>query len=54
VYDLYALFKEPNIVQSIKINGVRCLGHNLRMNQVSLFKKLIFFQPEGSRKEEQN
>jgi hypothetical protein len=49
--ELYKLFKEPNIVQSVKINRLKCLGHIRRMDESSLCKKLTFSRLEGSRKE---
>jgi hypothetical protein len=48
--ELYKLFKEPNIVQSIKINMLKCLGHIRRMNEILLCRELTFSQLEGSRK----
>jgi hypothetical protein len=49
-YELYKLFKEPNIVQSIKINRLKWLGYIQRMDESTLCKKLTFSQLEGSRK----
>jgi hypothetical protein len=46
----YKVFKEPNIVQSIKINRLKWLGLIRRMDESSLCKKLTFSQLEGSRK----
>jgi hypothetical protein len=52
--EVYKLLKEPNIVQSIKINRLRWLGHIRRMDEGSLYKKLTFSQSEGSTKKDQN
>jgi hypothetical protein len=49
--ELYKLFKEPNIVQSIKINRLKWLGHIRGMDENPLCKKLSFSQIEGSRRE---
>jgi hypothetical protein len=48
---LYKLFKEPNIVQSIKINRLKWPEHIRRMDEGSLCRKLTFSQVQGSRKE---
>jgi hypothetical protein len=48
--ELYKLFKEANIVQSIKINRLKWLGHIRRMEENSLCKKLTLSQLEGCRK----
>jgi hypothetical protein len=48
--ELYKLFKEPNIVQTIKINRLKWLGHIRRMEESSLCKKLTFSHLEGCRK----
>jgi hypothetical protein len=48
--ELYKLFKEPNIVESIKINRLKWLGHIRRMDESSLCRQLVFSQLEGSRK----
>jgi hypothetical protein len=45
---LHKLFKEPNIMQSIKIN--MWLGHIRRMDKSLVCRKLTFSQLEGSRK----
>jgi hypothetical protein len=47
--ELYELFKEPNIVQSIKINRLKWLGHVRRKDESLLCRKLTFSQLEGSR-----
>lgn len=41
-YELYKLFKEANIVQAIKINRVKWLGHVRRIEENSLCKELTF------------
>jgi hypothetical protein len=48
--ELYKLFKEQNIVQSIKINRLKWLGYIRRMDESCLCKKLTFYQLEGRRK----
>jgi hypothetical protein len=49
-HELYKSFEEPNIVQSIKINRLKWLGHIRRMDESLLCRKLTFSQLEGSRK----
>jgi hypothetical protein len=49
-YELYKLFKEPNIIQLIKINRLKWLGHIRRMDEILLCKKLTFPQLDDSRK----
>jgi hypothetical protein len=49
--ELYNLFKEPNIVQKIKINSLKWLGNTRRMVESSLCKILTSSQPDDSRKE---
>jgi hypothetical protein len=48
--ELHKSFDEPNVVQSIKINGPKWLGHVRRMDESLLCRKLTFSRPEGSRK----
>jgi hypothetical protein len=48
--ELYKVFKEPNIVQSIKVNRLNWLGHIRRMDESLLCRKLTFSQLEGSTK----
>jgi hypothetical protein len=48
---LYKLFKEQNIVQSIKINKLKWLGHITRTDKSLFCRILTFSQLEGSRKE---
>jgi hypothetical protein len=47
---LYKLFKEPNIVQSIKIIRLKWLQHIRKIDESLLCRKLTFFHLEGSRK----
>jgi hypothetical protein len=52
---LHKLFKELNIVQSIKINRLKWLGYIRRMDESFLCKKLTFSHLEAvERKEDQN
>jgi hypothetical protein len=41
--ELYKVFQEPNIVQSIKVNRLKWLGHIRRMNENLFCRKLTFF-----------
>jgi hypothetical protein len=47
---LYNIYKEPSIVKIIKIAKLKWLGHMARMEDNAPWKKINFFQPEGSRK----
>jgi hypothetical protein len=49
---LYSLYKDPYIVKVIKVARIRWIGHLVRMEENSPCKKIIFSQPEGSRKKE--
>jgi hypothetical protein len=44
------LYKDPDIVRVIKVSRIRWLGHLVRMEANSPFKKVTFSQPEGSRR----
>jgi hypothetical protein len=48
--ELYKLFKEPDIVQSMKTKRLKWLGHIRRMHKSLPCMKLTFSQLEGSRK----
>jgi hypothetical protein len=48
--ELRKLFKEPDIVQSIKISRLKWLGHIRKMDEISLCKKSDFSHLDGSRK----
>jgi hypothetical protein len=51
--ELHKLFKEPNIVQSIKTNRLKWIGHIRRTGESLLCRKLTFSHLDGSRKKRQ-
>jgi hypothetical protein len=52
--EIYKLFKEPNIVQSIKINRLNWLGYTRRMDESFLCKKLNVLPARRQFKEMKN
>ena len=50
IYELYHLYKEPDIVRLIKIHRLRWVGHIERMEEGQPTKHIFYQKPMGSRK----
>jgi hypothetical protein len=48
--ELCSLYKDPDIVRVIKVARIRWLGHLVKMEEKSPYKKITFCQPEGLQK----
>jgi hypothetical protein len=48
--DLYCLYKEPNIVDDIKIRRLEWAGHIIRMEEERIPKKLLCHKTSGKTK----
>jgi hypothetical protein len=48
--ELYNLYKNPEIVKTVKLGRFRWLGHLTRANEISPYRKLTFSKPEGTRR----
>jgi hypothetical protein len=49
-HELYDLYKNPEIVKTVKLGRLRWLGHLTRANEISSCRKLTFSKPEGTRR----
>jgi hypothetical protein len=49
-HELYDLNKNPEIVKTVKLGGLRWLGHLTIANDISPCRKLTFSKPEGTRR----
>ena len=48
--ELYSIYKDPDIIKTIKISKLRWTGHIMRMPEENQVKKLTLLRPEGSRR----
>jgi hypothetical protein len=49
-HELYDLYRNPEIVKTVKLGRLRWLGHLTRANEISPCRKLTFSKPEGTRR----
>jgi hypothetical protein len=49
-YELYETFKEPNIINYIKVKRLAWAGHLVRMNNDRTLKKIFNNKPDGVRR----
>jgi hypothetical protein len=49
-HELYDLYKNPEIVKTVKLRRLRWLGHLTRANEISPCRKLTFSKPKGTRR----
>jgi hypothetical protein len=49
-YEIYETFKEPNIVNYIKVKRLAWAGHLMRMNDDRTIKKIFNTKPDGPRR----
>jgi hypothetical protein len=48
-FEVYRLYKEPDIVKTIKIGRLRWIGHVMRMDVDDPVRKTLFQKPVGQR-----